>query len=232
MYNKCHRCANVADTDETYKHFKKEDRYDKKTSCCIICDKKSRTLKYDYCKNCIILRDTLCVHCIVNFQKNQSMVFNCDICNEETNISVAFRGLCQKCSKNFDVQYNESCKGCRKTSLNDGFCASCKPYRCEKCFTYCTIFCVRFAGNIECNECYELNDNKIDCSTLHNKCFLDNKCCLCRDKRICNLKNVGYDGYIDGIGFVKNKDRWDFYCQTCRSYYESVCKDITNKINV
>lgn len=112
---------------------------------------------------------------------------------------------------------NEPCKLCNKVSLHNGYCGSCKPYLCCDCKKMCGISSIRFAGDIKCDECHAING--VTCKESHDKCLLDNKCCFCEDKR---YYSDYYDGYIDSVGYVKNKKRWEFYCETCMVRFASI----------
>lgn len=227
MIIECHKCAQNINLDDIRSHFKS-------TCDCVICGARSGAIKNNdnYCKKCNPIKNSLCLSCVIEYKNNKQMTFNCDMCNNTTNILESYRGICETCQKIVNVAENPICKSCMRVSLNDGYCGKCKPYKCDTpdCNNYCTIYCVRFAGNVECNTCYDKNTNKVNCTSFHEKCMLDNKCCLCNDKRFCNLNNVGYDGYIDGIGFVRNKSRSDFYCTSCISYI-SHHNSIVSQIN-
>lgn len=60
------------------------------------------------------------------------------------------------------------------------------------------------------------------CSSSHTKCSNNKyKCCFCQDKR-SYLPEGMYSGYLDGIGLVMNKNRWDFYCPSCKSHFDKI----------
>jgi hypothetical protein len=56
--------------------------------------------------------------------------------------------------------------------------------------------------------------NRIPCNGIHDLCMNSKyKCCICMDKRIFEEL---YDGYVDGVGYVKNKTRFEHYCSSCK----------------
>jgi len=66
------------------------------------------------------------------------------------------------------------------------------------------------------------------CEKCHEHCKLIDSpgCCACRDLRSFKYNNL-YDGYIDGIGYVKeHKTRWNDYCPSCKDisakYYDNL----------
>jgi len=52
------------------------------------------------------------------------------------------------------------------------------------------------------------------CDKIHDFCMNTKyKCCICMDRRMVEEL---YDGYVDGIGFIKNKQRHEHYCMSCK----------------
>jgi hypothetical protein len=68
------------------------------------------------------------------------------------------------------------------------------------------------------NEDVKVNTKEKACG---HQCYLGvtMKCCACEDKRSLNSK---YESYVDGIGFVANKRRWDDYCPCCHDVAEKI----------
>jgi hypothetical protein len=120
------------------------------------------------------------------------------------------------------VKYEGMCGKCWNLSRIPKFVS----YECYVCKNKKTGIKLGLYNTMVCDECYD--NHSYFCGkhgngndTHHDKCLLTGKCCLCRDKR--KIKKEGtYDGYIDGVGHVTMKNRWDFYCDSCcRSGYST-----------
>uniref|UniRef100_A0A6C0BEX3 Uncharacterized protein n=1 Tax=viral metagenome TaxID=1070528 RepID=A0A6C0BEX3_9ZZZZ len=59
--------------------------------------------------------------------------------------------------------------------------------------------------------------HRTPCDGSHDSCMNDKyKCCICMDKRQIDWF---YEGYVDGVGVVKNKSRAEHYCPSCKSKF-------------
>lgn len=114
------------------------------------------------------------------------------------------------------VRYEGMCGKCYQLSKVPKFLA----YNCYICKEKKTMMKMGVFDTLTCDDCCQNFKHYCATDNIHDKCLLTNKCCLCQDKR--PLKKEGtYDGYIDGIGHVTMKNRWDFYCDTCCHTYMS-----------
>ena len=61
----------------------------------------------------------------------------------------------------------------------------------------------------------------LSCENFHDNCELKESpgCCYCVDKRPYPSNGL-YDGYVYGIGVIKNIKRHDMYCPACKLYCE------------
>lgn len=113
------------------------------------------------------------------------------------------------------LKYNGMCGKCHQLSLMADVNADPKCFICDKKDTSMRM-CIGFARKKICDDCKE--NMVVFCKDSHSKCMLDHKCCFCGDKR--EYKKEGtYNGYIDGIGDVSMKNRWDFYCSACCAHF-------------
>jgi len=132
------------------------------------------------------------------------------------------------------------CKKGYRMDCNSSVCSSCKGklnvasakifadcYRCtEHKICSLTMYNRRF-----CEDCAHKVDPRVRghgtksswCHDAHSECQLSaaSRCCFCVDRR-SYLPEGMYSGYIDGIGFAMNKNRWDFYCSHCKDYYNAI----------
>jgi len=108
------------------------------------------------------------------------------------------------------MKYQGMCGKCWNLSRLPTFLA----YKCYVCKINKTNMKLGLFNTIVCTDCQYNYSFYCQDQNRHNNCLLTSKCCLCRDKR--TIKKEGtYDGYIDGIGHVTMKNRWDFYCANC-----------------
>lgn len=100
-------------------------------------------------------------------------------------------------------------------------CNGCRTVICDICHEVTTIrdgdMIMGVNNDTLCRKCY---DKDPYCKDVHETCLLKNKCCCCTDKRSHSRTGL-YSGYIDGVGFVDNKKRQDFYCSACKDYVYS-----------
>jgi hypothetical protein len=168
------------------------------------------------------IRDTNCRDCYDNSSDKK-----CKICRKFKGIN---EGFCYGCIDNTFI-----CVGCDNRinyldekiikNCNYRYCKSCEILKCSSCLEITEPTSIRFFGDILCDICYSDNSKKssleIEMTTkhedIHNSCSNQkHKCCLCKDIRCCKINVNSYDGYIDDVGFVKNKKRWEHYCPECR----------------
>lgn len=120
---------------------------------------------------------------------------NCRVYIESVAKYVKYQGLCGKC---FQIS--------RLPAISD---------HCHVCNLHKGGQILGLFGTAVCGEkCQSATDHYCK-DNIHNSCLLTHHCCVCRDSRPIQ-KEGSYDGYIDGIGHVTMKNRWDFYCDSCR----------------
>ncbi|MDD4930557.1 MAG: hypothetical protein PHG66_00180 [Candidatus Colwellbacteria bacterium] len=167
--------------------------------------------------------DHYCYECIS--QNKGKLFFNCPCCVKSTRIMRFNVDLymsvdhCQKCDVKFKC---EKCNDISREEIpfdketKERLCSDCHPkIKCDICieeFEPRNLQRRGIDGKNCCSGCRGIN-----CDDVHKTCMMDNGCCFCRDKR---SYSSSYSGYLDGVGYVYNKKREDFYCNVCRENTE------------
>jgi hypothetical protein len=158
--------------------------------------------------------DVSTIH-IANYASGAGICYHC------TNRKINFCARCYNITR--DRSHGGLCQECVKGSAREKREIICE---CDGCSTvkntHLSMFNLRM-----CEQCDTITNKKKGvktkiCKKSHDKC--ENscaKCCFCYDTRPY-LEEGKYCGYIDGVGYVMNKNRWDFYCRACKARYDKV----------
>lgn len=218
------------------------------SSICLIClselgGKRDICIK---CKNFLVKgnlsekkkENIICKICNSNVHYKTTREFYCNDCSY-------YLHKCKLCNLHFATS-GGYCNGCiintficcicnkRKSGLKENKCCkSCALLTCQSCYIQTDTTTIRFFGDIFCNNCYSNTDKRSDIenklNSIHDNSHIScsnkkYKCCICKDLRDCKIIVNSYDGYLDDVGFVKNKTRWEHYCPECKATCELIYK--------
>jgi len=138
--------------------------------------------------------------------------------------------LCNSCR--WSHRFCRDCDEVYKYKMKWGnylYCKTCKEYRnysCipveGECFKCNMVALVKpfICDVMLCSECHDRESRRII-----TNCKLDSKSCLKKDLRIYRREGE-YDGYIDGVGFMRKQPRWAWYCPYCKDWYAKCYQSI------